>query len=169
MLVTDWHSNHKIRTNKRQKKKITPKKNCTNFSQNRHLSCTKFGRHLLLQNATYSTRAKTITGWNFSWILYIIRYFHLQQLKQNKTAEDRSHFIVFLELCLFFYNPHTFKQRDLVENTEGEECGPFYTKREGNNTISYRLRIQLRLVLFSSHFSSHIRLERKNIKVKETV
>jgi len=89
-----------------------------------------------------------------------------------ETQQDSGRSITFY--CIFravplFYNPHTFKQRDLVENTEGEECGPFYTKREGNNTISYRLRVQLRLVLFSSHFSSHIRLERKNKKVKETV
>jgi len=50
-----------------------------------------------------------------------------------ETQQDSGRSITFY--CIFravplFYNPHTFKQRDLVENTEGRNAALFVQKEK---------------------------------------
>jgi hypothetical protein len=53
-----------------------------------------------------------------------------------------------------------------VEKTEGEECGLFFLKKEGNNKISYRLRVSAgtRIIFSEPLFPHPLKKRRKRSK-----
>jgi hypothetical protein len=126
--IAEFPKTKKLTYLKQQWKIKTDKQKRINFSQNRRLKYTKFGRHLLpyicfsiYVLCTYGLCTYVLcTVKNNYYIQLCLNFVTFTFRSWNVTRQRKiDHILLFFRAVPLFCNPHTFEQRDLVENTEG--------------------------------------------------